>query len=197
MSEHQQQSPLVQVDLVPLSANDLVTVDELPFHGHLNLRGRSDDKAFLQAVKKIIGAEPPLQANRWIVSGEFKLYWLGPDEWLAITPPHKQAELEQRLRAALSGLFSSVTDVSSGQTIVRISGAKARAVLQKGCTLDFHPSVFKPGDCAQSLLAKAGVMISLVDETPTFDIVVRRSFSDYLGLWLLDATNEFLPAGDH
>ncbi len=197
MSEHQQQSPLVQVNLVPLSANDLVTVTELPFHGHLNLRGRPDDKAFKKAVKKEIGAEPPLQANSWIESGELKLYWLGPDEWLVITPADKQAELEQRLRSALSGVFSSVTDVSSGQTIVRVSGARARAVLQKGCTLDFHPTVFKLGDCAQSLLAKAGVMISLVDETPTFDIVVRRSFSDYLGLWLLDASNEFSPAGDH
>ncbi len=192
MSEsHQQQSPLVQIDLAPLVDNAALTVVEQPFHGHLNLRGRPDNKAFMQAVKKVIGSEPPMQANTWIETKTCRIYWLGPDEWLIVTPPEKQTDLEQRLRKALNGIFSSVTDVSSGQTVIRISGDKARAVLQKGCTLDIHPSVFKVGDCAQSLLAKAGVMISMVDENPTFDLVVRRSFSDYLGLWLLDATHEY------
>ncbi|MES9902276.1 MAG: sarcosine oxidase subunit gamma family protein [Sedimenticola sp.] len=34
-------------------------------------------------------------------------------------------------------------------------------------------------------------MLHLVDQAPVFELVVRRSFSDYLGIWLLDAAEEF------
>jgi sarcosine oxidase subunit gamma len=146
----------------------------------------------MQATKMVLGAELPVQPNTWVSAGDYKLFWLGPDEWLVISPPGQETELEKKLRDALDGIFSSVTDVSSGQTILRISGDKARAVLQKGCSFDLHPSMFKQGDCAQTLLAKAGMLISYGDDAPTFELVVRRSFSDYVGLWLLDATGEFL-----
>jgi sarcosine oxidase subunit gamma len=59
--------------------------------------------------------------------------------------------------------------------------------LAKGCTLDFHPRVFRPGTCAQSGLAKANVLIRLGDDPDSFDVVVRRSFADYLLRWLRHA----------
>ena len=40
-----------------------------------------------------------------------------------------------------------------------MAGDKVRAVLQKGCPLDFHPKVFTPGQCAQSHFFKAGVVL--------------------------------------
>ena len=187
-----QQSPLVQVDLSHLEKGSGVQIVELPFLGHINLRGRSDNGGFMKQAKKVLGVGLPGDPNTWLQSGDLKIYWLGPDEWLIVAPEGRQQELEQQLRTALSKMFSSVTDVSSGQTMLRISGTKARAVLQKGCSLDLHGRVFKPGDCAQTLLAKAGMMISCVDESPTYELVIRRSFSDYVGLWLLDATAEFV-----
>ena len=64
-------------------------------------------------------------------------------------------------------------------------------VLAKGCTLDLHPSVFGQGICAQSNLAKANVLISMGHEPHAFDLIVRRSFSDYLLRWLKVATAEY------
>ena len=185
------ESPLVQVDLSEFANASGIELREIPFQGHLNLRGRPDNPAFFAAVTKVLRVEPPLNANTFVVAGEVKIYWLGPDEWLIITPPDQQTDLQVRLGEALQGVFSSVTDVSSGQTIISIAGTNARALLEKGCPMDLHPREFKTGACAQTRLAKAGVLISAADDAPTYHLVVRRSFSDYLGIWLLDAVEEF------
>ncbi len=74
---------------------------------------------------------------------------------------------------------------------MRISGENAVAVLAKGCTLDLHPKVFHAGRCAQTGLAKASILIAKVDDVPTFDIFVRRSYAEYLALWLQHAGGEY------
>ena len=185
------ESPLVQIDLSRFEKASSVQLRERPFQGHLNLRGRPDNIAFLGVVSEVLGAEPPIKANTLVVAGALKIYCLGPDEWLIITPSDQQSELKARLGEALQGIFSSVTDVSSGQTIISITGVNARALIEKGCPIDLHPREFKTGDCAQTRLAKAGILISAVNDTPAYEVVVRRSFSDYLGHWLLDAVEEF------
>jgi sarcosine oxidase subunit gamma len=70
---------------------------------------------------------------------------------------------------------------------MRISGENAAAVLAKGCTLDLHPKTFHSGQCAQTGLAKASILIGKVDDVPTYDIFIRRSFAEYLALWLQHA----------
>jgi sarcosine oxidase subunit gamma len=84
-----------------------------------------------------------------------------------------------------------VTDVSSGQTVIAIDGEYARDLLAKGCTLDLHPRVFGPGACAQTLLAKAPVLICQRRDATRFELIVRRSFADYLWRWLEEAAKEF------
>ncbi|HIG13490.1 MAG TPA: hypothetical protein EYQ32_03370 [Gammaproteobacteria bacterium] len=71
-------------------------------------------------------------------------------------------------------------------------GVRARDILASDCTLDFHPRIFRHGDCRQSLLAGAPVLIRRVDELDdvAFDLVVRRSFSRHLFDWLTDAAHE-------
>jgi len=50
---------------------------------------------------------------------------------------------------------------------------------------------FKAGQCAQTRLAKATMTLSpLADETG-FEVIIRRSFADYLLLWLQDAAVAF------
>jgi sarcosine oxidase subunit gamma len=70
-------------------------------------------------------------------------------------------------------------------------GAAARRLLTKGCTLDLHPGVFGPGQCAQTGLAKAGVLIRPLPDNSGYDLIVRRSFADYLWQWLLRAGREY------
>ncbi len=84
-------------------------------------------------------------------------------------------------------MFSSVVDNSSGLTTIHVSGDKAGELLATDCPLDLHPRVFGPGQCAQTRLAKAGMTVAPLADGNGFEIIIRRSFADYLLLWLQDA----------
>ena len=146
---------------------------------------------FRSAVVAATGLEPvsePLASAR---QRDVTMLWLGPDEWLVVTPDRRVAGIERALRDALEGQRAALTDVSHGRTVLALSGPEARTVLAKGCPLDLHPRVFGPGRCAQSRLAKCQVLIHQTHVAPTFEIYVNRSFSQYAWTWLEDAAREF------
>jgi sarcosine oxidase subunit gamma len=108
-----------------------------------------------------------------------------------MTPAGQQDELKAKLYKAFTGVFSSVVDNTSGLTTLHITGDNAAALLATDCPLDLHPREFKAGQCAQTRLAKATMTLSpLADETG-FEVIIRRSFADYLLLWLQDAAVAF------
>ena len=158
--------------------------------GHINLRGDPADADFTTGIREALGQSLPTRPNT-TTTGTHEVFWLGPDEWLIATGQGRMTDLVERLVRATEGLHASVNDVSGGQVAVRLSGLHVRDVLAKGCTLDLHPQSFDAGSCAQTGLAKAPVLIVCVDTAPVFDIIVRRSFADYLCRWLLRAVAEF------
>ena len=168
-----------------------VEMGERAFWRHVNLRGDGTDEAFQAGVERVVGARSPIEPNTVSRVGEAAIVWLGPDEWLVISPPDIQDGLPAKLEEALSGLHVSVNDISSGQTIMRLRGARARDVLSKGCPLDLHPRAFGVGQCAQSHIAKSNALIIQIDDTPTYDVIVRRSFADYLARWFSHAGREY------
>jgi sarcosine oxidase subunit gamma len=186
----QQESPLVQIDLAEPRGN-APRIEEKPFLGYLNLRARNNNTGFLAATLKVLGCEPPTSANTVIESGDYRIYWLGPDEWLVVTPAARQEQVKADLLAALDGVFCTVVDNSSGLTMLHISGDKAAALLATDCPFDLHTQEFKPGQCAQTRLAKAGMTISPLADGAGFEVIIRRSFADYLLLWLQDAAIAF------
>ncbi|UCH39059.1 MAG: sarcosine oxidase subunit gamma [Gammaproteobacteria bacterium] len=186
----QQESPLVQIELGEPKGS-APRIEEKPFNGYINLRGRSDNTGFSAGVLKVLGVEAPTEANTVIDAGDNRIYWLGPDEWLIVTPAGQQDQLKSDLLAALKGVFSSVVDNSSGLTMIHVSGENATALLATDCPLDLHPREFKPGQCAQTRLAKAGMIISPLADGSGFEVIIRRSFADYLLLWLQDAAVAF------
>jgi sarcosine oxidase subunit gamma len=151
--------------------------------GHINLRGDATDGRFTKAVEATLGQPLPLVANT-ISQSAHRIYWLGPDEWQIVTEPASSSDLVQGLRRELAGQHVSINGLSGGQKAFHLSGPNAVNVLQKGCTLDLHPSVFPVGACAQSGLAKANVLLGCIDKAPVYEIIVRRSFSEYLMRWL-------------
>ena len=156
----------------------------------INLRGDPDDKDFMAAAEQALGQGLPLQANT-ASRGEHRVFWLGPDEWLVMTDVSAARALANRLGDAVAGMTAAANDVSGGNVTLELRGPACRDLLAKGFTLDLHESVFAVGDCAQSGLAKASVLLALTDAEPVFLVVVRRSFSDYLCRWLHHAGQEF------
>ena len=118
-----------------------------------------------------VRGEPPLAPNT--VAGD--AIWLGPDEWLVLGGREQDyADMP------------AAVDVSANRVCLELSGEGAEDVLARGCALDLHPSVFPPGRCAQTLVARAQVILYRTDEH-TFRLLVRPSFADYLRAWLRDA----------
>jgi sarcosine oxidase subunit gamma len=176
------------------SAKARVICGERAFLGHINLRGDADDAQFVAAVAHVAGTAVPTTPNTVTHGHENVVYWLGPNEWLIVTPTEREGAIARELRTALAGLFVAVTEVGGGQTVITLRGEAARELLAKGCPLDLHSRVFGVDRCAQSHLAKAPILIRQVDEAPSFEIVVRRSFADYLWTWLEDAASEYTLA---
>lgn len=167
-----------------------VVLCERRFVGKINLRGEPTE-SFRDAVAGALGCAPPVDANTTGQSGDNIVLWLGPNEWLVVTPPGGEFEAATSLRAKLEGQHAAVTDVSEGRAVIGLSGAHARDVLTKGCPLDVHPREFKAGDCAQSTLGRALVILHQTSDAPAYDIYVERSFADYLWTWLEDAAAEY------
>jgi sarcosine oxidase, subunit gamma len=167
----------------------MLDIVEIPAQSMLNLRIAPSDAAVWTDV---LGVALPLEPNTLARAGDGWIAWLGPDEWLLVSP-NDLRPVEESLRAA-SQAPMSVVDVSSTRTTVQVSGSGARQLLAHGCALDLHPRVFGPGRCGQTRLALANVLIAApvdlqtdFDLAPTYRVLGRASFARYLSDWLLDA----------
>lgn len=191
------ESPLVEIDMDrwAIDAGELTAVllGERRFCGHYNLRGDVADSTFTQAVSDCLGVTLPA-TNMTDSAGECTALGLGPNEWLIVSVNDDESRLAE-LKAALAGHFANVVRLSSGQTLITVGGERAADLLAKGTPLDLHVQAFPVGRCAQTVLAKAGVLIHRVNVN-AFDVVVRRSFADYLWQWLEDAALEFHDHSD-
>lgn len=177
------------------SAGGAVTIAELPFLTQIVLRGDAGDAGFQAAIRSVTGCEVPVTANTVAAVADCSALWLGPDEWLIIGPAAEERRLADGIRAALGPRHASMVDVSASRAVIELGGVKAREVLMKGCGLDLHPRAFGPGQCAQTILARAQIILWQSEAAPRYRILVRNSFAPYLAAWLLDAMAEFSTGG--
>ncbi|MDE2903464.1 MAG: sarcosine oxidase subunit gamma [Chloroflexota bacterium] len=183
-------SPLGAVQFAESPSHD-GELFERPFLTHVNLRLDPGDTEARSAIHRVLGVQLPLTPNTTTTGDDLTAIWLGPDEWLLLAEHGQSGTLIADLQAALAGHVASVVDISAGQTVIRLSGPSTLDVLARGCALDLHSSVFPPGACAQTLLARAQALLLAVDDTPTIDIIVRRSFTPYVAAWLEDSARDF------
>jgi sarcosine oxidase subunit gamma len=188
-------SPLAHKSLTARAAESNpdagVEMGESPHRCQINLRGNLADPAFADAVSRVIGFGLPATPNRTATGGGLTAFWLGPDEWLVVGPPGREAELAPALQQALSGQHAAVVDVTESRTVILVAGRSARDLLQKGTPLDLHPRAFEPGHCAQTALSKVNAILHQIDASPRYDVYVLNSFADYLWNWLERASHEY------
>ena len=164
-----------------------LTITEISDSSYLNLRGKFDDANFVEGNDGVLNLELPTRPGTFSANDLETIFWLGPDEWLIIS--NRPANfLQLKLREALRGHIA-VTDVSGGYTKIRLVGPSLPSVLQKASGYDFEAWLLDDTNqsrCAQTNFAKATALVAL-NEDNSFDVVVRRSFADYIAQWLLDA----------
>lgn len=153
-------------------------------------RGKTD--ALADALRAAYGVELPRKPGRTEGNG-LALVWAGPDQWLAVAERGAGRDLEIELKLKLAGL-ASVVDQSDGRVVVRVSGPRAREVLAKGVPIDLHPRAFKPGSAAITHASHIGVIIWQLDERPTYELAMFRSYADSFAHWLDEAAAEFVSA---
>jgi heterotetrameric sarcosine oxidase gamma subunit len=166
-----------------------VALAERPFLTMVNLRVDPASEA-ADRIEQALGAPLPRQCGHTTASGPHTVAWLGPDEWLVLSRTDAitvAGELQQALAAAPG----SAVDVSANRTTLELTGPAARQVLEKGCPLDLHPRAFGPGRAVSTTVGPVPVLLWQVDDAPTYRLLPRSSFADYLARWLIDAMAEF------
>jgi sarcosine oxidase subunit gamma len=166
-----------------------LSIRELPFVTQVNLRADLKDTGLMQELAAALGFALPVLPNTVASRDDRRALWLGPDEWLVVGPDGQQQALEQTLRNSLNGALGSIVDVSANRTVLEIRGSKATDLLAQGISIDLGSRSFGPDCCAQTLLAKAQVIIERRDET-AFRVYTRTSFASYVASWLLDDAAE-------
>ncbi|MFE6175715.1 sarcosine oxidase subunit gamma [Streptomyces sp. NPDC056464] len=166
-----------------------VTLTERPFATMVNLRVTPGTEA-AGRIEKALGASLPRQCGHTTTSSPRSVLWLGPDEWLVVSQADDSAVLAD-LHEALGADPGSVVDVSANRTTLELSGPAARQALEKGCPLDLHPRSFGPGRAVSTTVGPVAVLLWQVDDTPTYRLLPRSSFADYLARWLIDAMDEY------
>ena len=193
---YQRRTPLAHLGLVARAASSSkdgagVILSEVAHRTIVNIRGTASDPAFASAVQNATGVALPPSANTVSTGGGRQILWLGPNEWWLTAPDGEAESLLEALRAGFAGQHATACDVSESRAIIRLKGPKAREILMRGVSLDLHPRAFHVGECAQTGLSRANALLHLLDNAPTFEIYVLKSFSDYLWRWLEIVARDF------
>lgn len=159
--------------------------DELALARVIARKGRADDLA--AAVRSRYALDLPTTPKR-VEQGGLAFIWSGPGQWLAVAEDRR--DLARELAETI-GAFAAVSDQSDGLAVLRISGPRARDALIKGVGLDLHPRAFAPGDAAVTVIAHVGAQLWQLDDQPSYEIAIYRSFAGSLWRWLEASAAEF------
>ena len=192
-SEIEGQSPLHHADLENLAKQGLqsggVHLREHKLLGHLTLRCDPSHTDQLAAAERVLGVALPLQPLTSIENGDYSIRWMSPDEWLILVPGLEVFAIETAFRDEMPGHYSLVNS-SGGSTVLELSGENVIELLKKSTPIDLHLTVFPVGKVVSTLFAKTTTTIRRLDQN-RFELVIRRSFSDYVWLWIQDASHEY------
>lgn len=203
---------MVDIDFRPLSALALdanlstqpetaeVHLWELPKRRMLTLRLDPSNADLVSKAEAALGMALPTKPNTLTTDGnDGFVLWTSPDEFMIDLPFHKaegpDAALMKTLHDALAGAFALVVDVSDQMAGIGLGGAQWREVWSKICAQDVHESIFKPGQCKQTVAAKSNILFYAPDvasdQIDSLRIYTRRSFSLYLFSRMRDAAWEY------
>ena len=171
-----------------MSALATATIERVAALAQVTLRA-APETGVVERLGRALGAPLPLDPNRVGVTatGRRAVLWMGPDEWLIVDEDRAAAAaIEVAVRGAAGDGFVVTVDVSENRVAFDVGGPAARDLLEGGITVDLHPRVFVAGSCAQTLLARASVLLWQRTEDPSYRLFVRPSFSAYVEAWLED-----------
>jgi heterotetrameric sarcosine oxidase gamma subunit len=142
------------------------------------------------AIHGAFGVPPPEKPECVTTEAGVTIVWAGPEQWLVIADGRDGRDLEAELTPLLKGL-AAVTDQSDARVIVRVQGSHARALLAKGVPVDLDAHAFPARGAVLTHASHIGVILWQIDDRPTYELAVFRSFADSFGIWVRSAAAEW------
>ncbi len=140
-----------------------------------------------EVVKQLgkLGIACPDAPNLWQANGQWRAAWHGPNQWMLIGDERGLAPALSELQGALEGMGAAV-DQSHGRVGLRLSGSDAISVMQSVCALDMVGEL-APGRSALTSVCAISALLLQVDQAPTYDLFVSRSFARYFAESLISS----------
>ena len=168
----------------PLRGRPIVAVTPLPPGLRFSLRGNAKELTGLEAVFGIVPGEDVCRSR---ATGDHAALWLGPDEWMLISPGEDASNVFDAVEQALSGVPHSLVDVSHRSAGFMVTGSGAATLLAEGCPLDLDLDACPVGLCTRTVLGKCEIILWRVS-TEAFHIECWRSFAPYVAAFLAQAS---------
>lgn len=146
-----------------------------------------NDTDGVASLGKSLGLDMPPPGES-VNAGNHRVIWLAPGRWLIVGKDQTYGETAATLAASSDGI--AVNDVSSSRTVIRISGSNVRDILASSCTIDLHPSAFKPSMSTTTDLDHVIVTMDCLD-ADTFDLYVSRAYAVSFWEWLIETSGEY------
>ncbi len=168
-----------------------IVLAERPHRAILSLRARPDDESLRQAMLAVTGLDLPRRANTSAAGQSWKAFWMNPSEYWLTGEPDTQHDTAERLRRELADRHAAIVDLSESRLVLTLRGARIRDFMARATSLDLHPRVFAPGQCAQTVFARIPVLLDQVDAAPSYEIYILKSYADYLWRWFETLGRDF------
>ena len=168
-----------------------VIIEELSLSGKINIRGKSSDKEFMKNIGSALNLVLPIEPNVRIFNNNISIMWLGPNEWLVITPENEKDGIISLLKSNLNPQKTAITDVSFNRTILRLEGEKVFTLLSKFLVANLEKILKTNFSVAQTIFIKIPVLFvrNNTDEEPTsLDLHLNRSHTKYVYELLVDGS---------
>lgn len=171
------------------SASYDLRIEHQPGFDYVNVRGDLSSPEFFSATQSVLRTSLPFEPNTLARTDTATAFWLGPDEWLLRGPA--DSELFTGLWAALKDTESACTAQNGGFEQFFLQGPVVFELLSRASTLDFRRLLESELTCAQSGFAKANALFEFLGDRESVRLIVRRSFAEYLALWLRKVGGEY------
>lgn len=168
-------TPLAKVQLKAPSNGGAAKALGVPF----GRAGRVSAGFFPGGDETLMPPEPPRHGD-WLAVGS------GPREWLVLAPPGTAAQVAGWLTTLAADAapeeFASVTDLTHGRALMRITGPDAADLLARLCGADLHDEMAPDGAALRAPVA--GVATDIVRDdragVPSYLLHCERSSGQYL-----------------
>jgi heterotetrameric sarcosine oxidase gamma subunit len=166
-------APLTITDCTPLAKVQL----KAPWSGGA---AKALGVPFGRAGRVSAGSPEPTRGGDWLAVGS------GPREWLVLAPPGTAAQVAGWLTTLAADAapeeFASVTDLTHGRALMRITGPDAADLLARLCGADLHDDMAPDGAALRAPVA--GVATDIVRDdragVPSYLLHCERSSGHYL-----------------